>query len=150
MVALTGGPRKSGNSNCMAYSFVAVAQNNGFDVTRFDTAFMHIRVCHACNQCFSKEKACIFDDNFNKIVQNLLDADLIVIVFPVYWYIFPEQLKAAIDKMYSFFVAGKDFSGKQCVLIACREEKTTDTFTGVKFAYEKIIELMNCQSIVKF
>lgn len=51
---------------------------------------------------------------------------------PVYWYSIPSQIKAVIDRMYSFCVAGKDIANKECALIACCEEHDTTVLDGVR------------------
>lgn len=147
LVVLTGSPRRNGNSSKMADSFINSAREKGFETIRFDTAFMRLDGCHACDKCYKKENACIFYDDFNKIAEAIEGADGIVIVSPVYWYTFTSQLKAAIDKFYSFWLTGKDFSNKKSGLISCCEETDMNAFTGIKFAYEKSMELLGCKSV---
>lgn len=66
---------------------------------------------------------------------------------PVYWYSMPSQIKAIMDHFYSFCVAGKDFSGKKCALIACCGENNVETFSGVEFGFRKSMELMKCEIV---
>lgn len=146
IVVLTGSPRKNGNSFAMADSFITAAKNNGCNVVRFDTAFMNIGGCRACDACFSKGGACIFDDDFNEIAKAIESADVIVFVTPVYWYSFPSQLKAVIDKFYSYFVAEKDWDGKKTALISCCEEDIT-TFDSVLMEFNKSMELLKAPSV---
>lgn len=147
IVILTGSPRKNGNSSRMADAFAAAAEAKGFSISRFDTAFLKIAGCRACNGCFSKGRACVVDDDFNQIAAALLEADGVVFVAPVYWYTFPAQIKAAIDRLYSLCVAGKNFAGKRSALISCCEEEDMATFTGVSFAYEKTVALLQYQDV---
>ncbi|NLD18887.1 MAG: flavodoxin family protein [Clostridiales bacterium] len=146
IVVLTGSPRKDGNSNRMAESFARAAQANGCEVILFDTNEMVIGGCQACDSCFSGGEACIFEDDFNEIAKQLEEAEGIVFVSPVYWYTFSAQIKAVIDRLYSFCVAEKSFAGKKSVLISCCEEDSLETFDGIKFAYDKTIELLQCEN----
>lgn len=116
---------------------------------RFDTAFLNIGACRACNQCYSKHDACIFNDDFNQIAKELENADGIVFVTPVYWFSFPAQIKAFIDRLYSMYSGGKTFANKKCALIACCEADELSTFDGIKFAYEQTVELMNGESVAE-
>ena len=50
-------------------------------------------------------------------------------------------IKAAIDKMISFVVDGKDFSGKECALIACCEEDDQTVPDGVRLPIERTAAL---------
>ena len=78
IVVITGSPRKQGNSFAMTEAFVKAAEAKGHHVVRFDTSFMNIGFCHACETCYKSGKACSFDDDFNIIAPAILDADAVV------------------------------------------------------------------------
>ena len=141
VVVITGSPRKNGNSFAMTESFIKAAQEKGHSVTRFDAAMMEIGGCRACETCFSTGKACTFDDDFNKIVPAILEADALVFTMPVYWYSIPAQIKGVIDRIYSLVVGGKDISGKECALIACCEEEDLSVLDGVRIPMERTAAL---------
>ena len=142
IVVITGSPRKNGNSFAMTDAFIQAAEAKGHSVTRFDAAAMHVGGCHACETCYKTGKACSFDDNFNTIAPAILEADVVVFTMPVYWYSIPSQIKAIIDKLYSFCVAGKDIAGKGCGLIACCEEEDMSVLDGVRIPVERSAALM--------
>ena len=131
IVVITGSPRKNGNSFAMTEAF-----------TRFDAAEMAIGGCRACETCYKSGKACSFDDDFNTIAPAVLDADVVIFSTPVYWYSIPAQIKAVLDKMYSFCVAGKDIAGKGCGIIACCEEEDMTVLDGVRVPIERSAALM--------
>lgn len=142
IVVITGSPRKNGNSFAMTDAFIKAAEAKGHTVIRFDAAMMQIGGCHACETCFKTGKACSFDDDFNTIAPAVLEADALVFTMPVYWYSIPAQIKAVIDKLYSFCVAGKDIAGKECMLIACCEEDDMSVLDGVRIPVERSAALM--------
>ena len=142
IVVITGSPRKDGNSFAMTDAFIRAAEEKGHSVTRFDAAQKNVGVCHACETCYKTGKACSFDDDFNEIAPALLEADVVVFSMPVYWYSIPAQIKAVIDKMYSFCVAGKDIAGKECMLIACCEEDDQSVLDGVRIPIERTAALV--------
>lgn len=146
VVLLTGSPRKNGNSNGMASSFAEAAQKLGVEVVRFDTAQMKIAGCLACEACAKKGK-CVVDDDFAVIAQALEGADGVVIAAPVYWFTFPAQIKAVIDRMFSFACAGKNFAGKKCALLGCCEEGTPSTFGGMRFVFERTVEFLKGENV---
>lgn len=147
IVVITGSPRKNGNSFAMTEAFIKAAEAKGHTVTRFDAADMTIGGCHACETCYKTGKACSFDDDFNTIAPAALDADVIVFSTPVYWYSIPAQIKAVLDKMYAFCVAGKDIAGKGCAIIACCEEDDRTVLDGVRVPIERSAALMKWQMI---
>ena len=142
IVVITGSPRKNGNSFAMTDAFIQAAEAKGHSVTRFDAAGKKLTGCHACETCFKTGKACSFDDDFNTIAPAILEADAVVFTMPVYWYSIPSQIKAVIDRMYAFCVAGKDAAGKECALIACCEEKDMAVLDGVRVPMERTAALL--------
>lgn len=141
IVVITGSPRKGGNSFAMTDAFIKAAEEKGHSVKRFDAAMMKIGGCHACETCFKTGKACSFDDDFNIIALEILNADVIVFTMPVYWYSIPSQIKGVIDRIYSLVIGGKDISGKECALIACCEEDDMTVLDGVRIPIERTAAL---------
>lgn len=143
IVVLTGSPRRGGNSSQMADSFIKSALEKGFEVKRYDTAFMKIRPCVDCKCCFKKETACIFNsDEFNVIADDIMNADTIAFVTPCYWFSFSTQLKAVIDRFQSFYIGGKTFPEKNSVLMSCGGSGDDDVFDGLKFEFEQTMKLL--------
>ena len=142
IVVITGSPRKKGNSFAMTEAFVKAAEAKGHTVTRFDTSFMNIGFCHACETCFKTGKACSYDDDFNTMAPAILEADAVVFSMPVYWYSIPAQIKGVIDKLFSFVVGGKDIADKECALIVCCEEDDVSVMDGVRIPIERSAALI--------
>lgn len=147
IVVLTGSPRKTGNSIAMTDAFINAAQKKGHRVTRFDIASMKINGCRACETCFKTGKPCSFNDDFNIIAPAIQEADAVVFTFPVYWYSIPSQIKAVIDKLFSFYNAKVDLSGKECALISCCEENDLSVFDGVRVPIERSAALLKWKMI---
>ena len=142
IVVITGSPRKNGNSFAMTDAFIKAAEAKGHTVTRFDAAMKNVGGCHACETCFKTGKACSFDDDFNTITSDILEADAVVFTMPVYWYSIPAQIKGVIDRLFSFVVGGKDIAGKECALITCCEEDDMSVMDGVRIPLERSAALL--------
>lgn len=136
ILILTGSPRKGGNSDLMADAFKAGAEKAGHQVTKIRTAELNIKGCLACNKCFSKGQACIVDDDFNKLAPLLEEHDVLVLAAPIYWFTFPTQLRAAVDKFYSLMVAQKPMGFKEMALLGCGEDTAAEMFDGIVRSYE--------------
>ena len=141
IVVITGSPRKNGNSFAMTDAFIKAAEEKGHTITRFDAALKKVGGCRACETCFSTEKACTFDDDFNTVAPAILEADVIVFTMPVYWYSIPAQIKGVIDRIFSMVVGGKDIAGKECALITCCEEDDMSVMDGVRIPIERMAAL---------
>lgn len=141
ILILTGSPRRGGNSDLMADAFAKGASEAGNSVVQFNTAHKHIQGCRACDNCFSKEnKACIFNDDFNELASLMAESDVIIFCTPLYWYSFPTQIKAAIDKFYSFIIGKKDVPIKECMLLSCGELEDPHVFDGIVRSFELIAQ----------
>lgn len=147
IVVITGSPRKNGNSFAMTEAFIKAAEEKGHSVVRFDATEKNVGGCHACETCYSTGKACTFNDDFNTLAPEILEANTVVFSMPVYWYSIPAQIKCVIDKMFSFCVAGKDIAGKSCGLIACCEEDDMSVFDGIRIPIERSAALLKWQMI---
>lgn len=138
ILVLTGSPRKNGNSDLLADSFIEGAIKAGHKVIKYETAAKNIKGCRACDTCFSKGVACSFQDDFNELAPMLEAADVLVIVSPLYWSSFPAQLKAAIDKLYAFIIGGKSMKIKESMLLACGEFGSNEDFDVMVRTYEEL------------
>lgn len=147
IVVITGSPRKNGNSFAMTDAFIRAAEAKGYTVTRFDAAFRKVGGCHACETCYKSGKACSYDDDFNALAPLILEADAVIFTTPVYWYSYPAQIKAVIDKLYSLCVGGKEVAGKECALITCCEEEDVTVMDGVRLPYERTAALLQWKSV---
>ncbi|KEI77784.1 flavodoxin [Clostridium botulinum A2 117] len=140
ILVLTGSPRKGGNSDSMADSFIEGAIKSGHSVIKYETAIKNIKGCKACDTCFSKGVACSFQDDFNELAPMLEFADVLVIVSPLYWSSFPAQLKAAIDKLYAFVIGGKCMKIRESLLLACGELNSKEAFDVMVKTYEELVK----------
>ena len=142
IVVITGSPRKKGNSFRMTEAFIKRAEELGHSITRFDAAFLNLGGCHACETCYSKGRACTFDDDFNKIAPAILEADAVLWSTPVYWYSIPAQIKCVLDKLFSLVVGGKEFAGKEYGVITCCEESDMSVMDGVRVPLKRSADLL--------
>lgn len=154
IVILYDAERKNGSTASLTKAFADAAEAKGNTVTKFNTADMDIGGCRDCRKCFLKGQACCFGDDFNKIAPALLAADAVVFVFPLYWYSFPAKIKAAIDKMFSFYIAKTngsgidyDLSGKKSALICGAHQTDPAIFDGVRIPYELSLAYLKWTSI---
>ena len=67
--------------------------------------------CLGCNACYRNGGACVQKDDMEEIRAKMLDADIIVLASPIYFYSMTAQMKTLIDRTYAFFnqLEGKTF-----------------------------------------
>ncbi|CAB1248738.1 Flavodoxin family protein [Ruminococcaceae bacterium BL-6] len=138
VLVLTGSPRKGGNSDLMADAFIKGARAAGHTITKYEAGLKKINGCKACNRCYSKGAACVFEDDFNTLAPLMEQSDILVLATPMYWFSFPAQLKAALDKMYALLIGGRQSRIKESILLACAETEEEADFDGLVKTYELI------------
>ena len=114
ILVLTGSPHKKGTSALLAESFIRGAQEAGHVVSRFDAAFEKVHPCTGCGKCEYGQHPCIFQDAMDRLNPLLLAADCIAFISPIYYWGFPAQLKAVIDR---FQVTVFSMQGKKKALL---------------------------------
>ena len=100
IVVLEGSPNKNGSSNMLAGEFIRGAKEAVYTVGVIDAAHANIHPCTGCIRC-GYEGPCSQKDDMEKIREQILSADMMVFVTPLYYYGMSAQLKAVIDRFCS-------------------------------------------------
>jgi multimeric flavodoxin WrbA len=103
IVAVFGSPRKNGNSATIAEAFLQEAERLGASVERFHLNSMNYQGCIACYSCKKKGEQCALNDDLTPLLNAVYEAETLLVATPVYFFDMPAQLKAFIDRWYSFF-----------------------------------------------
>lgn len=98
ILVLSGSPRKGGNSDLLCDEFMKGAVESGNTVVKINVAQKNISPCSACYYCRDHAGECVCKDDMAEILQNIIDADVLVVASPVYFYSISAQLKAVIDR----------------------------------------------------
>jgi multimeric flavodoxin WrbA len=142
ILVLTGSPRKGGNTDKLADAFISGARQGGHKIVKFATADKTIKGCIDCQTCFTRGSACSIPDDFAQLAPLLDQADMLVFATPMYWFSFPVQLKAAIDKFYAYLIAEKKWNIKECMLLVCGGVGDESKFDGIVTSYKRIAEFL--------
>jgi multimeric flavodoxin WrbA len=97
VLALAGSPRPGGNTETLLARFLKGAEDAGGRVHRVRVAELQIEGWTpelACPEVGSTQA----EDDFDRVSQQLVAADVIVVASPVYFRNVPAQLKALIDR----------------------------------------------------
>lgn len=98
VLILSGSPRKGGNSDLLCDEFMRGALENGNEVEKIRVADKKVAPCRACYYCRKSGGKCVIADDMGEILQKMIDANVIVLASPVYFYSIDAQLKAVIDR----------------------------------------------------
>lgn len=105
IVCLLGSPRTGGNSAAVARRFCETAESLGASVRTFALNQFKYRGCQGCMGCKNESEKCVLEDDLTEVLDAVYEADVLVLASPVYYGDVSSQLKAFIDRTFSFLVS---------------------------------------------
>jgi multimeric flavodoxin WrbA len=147
---LNGSPRANGNTKALIESFIKGAEDSGNEVVCFDIQKMDIHGCLGCCGGGRDEKSpCVQKDDMDKIYPVYMEADVVVLASPMYYWGISGQLKCAFDRLFAVAELTLDYANpkKECALIMAAEGDTEDNFAPVKAFYEGLISKLGWKNI---
>lgn len=101
IVVLMGSPREV-NTKAMVDAFQEGAEAAGHHVNVINVGKMKIAGCMACEYCHTKGNGkCVQKDDMDQVYPALMDADMLVLASPIYYFTMTAQIQAAIQRMYA-------------------------------------------------
>jgi multimeric flavodoxin WrbA len=129
VLILKGSPRERGNSAVLADRVGAGATEAGMQVESVSLQSMDIRACDGCELCKETGVFCVIEDDMQNLYPKLIEADVLVLASPIYWFTYSAQLKLCIDRWYGLWNARKDlFRGKPAGIVLTYGD--TDLYTS--------------------
>ncbi|MDE6138384.1 MAG: flavodoxin family protein [Candidatus Gastranaerophilales bacterium] len=112
VLIISSTPRKGGNSDILCDEFQRGAQEAGNEVEKIFLRDKKINYCSGCGYCNTNDyTACSQKDDMNEILEKIVNADVIVMATPVYFYTMCGQMKTFIDRWCARYthIIGKEF-----------------------------------------
>ena len=97
ILIISSSPRKGGNSDLLCDEFIRGASEAGHKTEKVFLRDKNIHYCIGCGVCNSTAK-CVQSDDMEQILESMVEADVIVLATPVYFYTMEAQLKTLIDR----------------------------------------------------
>jgi len=139
ILVITGSPRRKGNSAILADNFIKGAEEAGHTVFRFDAAFKKVHPCTGCNHC-GMDGPCVFNDDFNEVRSNIIDADAVVFASPMYYFGLSAQIKTVIDRFYA--INGQIHVSKKTALLMTYADTAAKEAQPILSHYETLINYL--------
>ena len=127
VLILSGSPRKNGNSDILCDEFMKGAKESGNVVEKIRVATKKIAPCLGCYYCSSHGGKCVQKDDMAEVLQKMIDADVLVLASPVYFYSIDAQLKAVIDRTVARWIEVKNKELYYIVTMADTSDSSADT-----------------------
>lgn len=139
VLILSGSPRKNGNSDILCDEFAKGAKESGHEVEKIRVAEKKIGYCRGCYACKETGK-CVIEDDMAEVLQKMIDADVIVLASPVYFYSIDAQLKALIDRTVARWLEVKNKEFYYIVTAADGEREAAETTIACFRGYADCVE----------
>ena len=97
ILVLEGSPNRHGSSNLLADEFIRGAREAGHTVSVIDAAHADLHPCTGCVRC-GYEGPCVQKDDMETFQGQILRAEMLVFVTPLYYYGMSAQLKTLVDR----------------------------------------------------
>jgi multimeric flavodoxin WrbA len=100
VLIISSSPRKNGNSQMLCEEFKRGAEEKGNSVELIRLSEKKIGYCRACNYCVKNNGICVLKDDMADVLKIFINADVLVLATPVYFYGICAQMKTFIDRTY--------------------------------------------------
>ena len=127
VLILSGSPRKGGNSDILCDEFLRGAREAGHQVEKVRPTASH-------------GGECVRRDDMADLLQQMIDADVIVLASPVYFYSINAQLKAVIDRTVARWLEVKNKELYYIVTMADECISSADTTLACFRGYAECVE----------
>lgn len=110
VLILSASARRGGNSDLLCDQFLAGARDAGHRAEKIFLRDKKINYCLGCGVC-NATHVCVQKDDMKDLLDKLVNADVIVLATPVYFYTMNAQLKTLIDRTVPRYtqISRKDF-----------------------------------------
>ena len=142
IVVINSSPHSESQSTSrfLAQRFIDGASSKGHNIFKFDAANEDTHPCKGCDHCHM-DGDCIFKDAIEtKLMPKMLDADLLVLVTPLYYFGMSAQLKIIVDRFYSRTTR---LSGKKSIMISTAWNSADWTMEALQNHYETLVRYMS-------
>lgn len=134
ILIISSSPRRRSNSEALCDEFMRGAAEAGNTVEKVRLADYRIDYCNGCDVCSTYGRPCPQKDDAAAIIQKMVEADVIVLATPVYFYSVSAQIKTLIDRCCGRYTEMKNKEFYYIFTAADTDRKSTvrpaDTFQG--------------------
>jgi len=131
--------RKDGNTATLVQEILKHCEGHGIQTEFVSLAGKKIHPCLGCEKCKEKKWCVIENDDWGGIIDKVLDADVLIIGSPTYYFDVCGHVKNFIDRTYSLYHDRK-LAGRKGVAVAVHAHnggtRTIQTLEGFLSTHE--------------
>lgn len=151
VVSIIGSPRPAGNTVTLTEAVTNVVRQNGAEVRTHLLNKLNFQGCQGCMACKGNNDRCVLQDDLTQVLEDVIESDIIIMAFPVYWGEMTGQMKLFIDRTYSFLKPGfmeiedkhRLPPGKRLVWIQVQGADNAEQFDDIFPRYNQFFDQLN-------
>ena len=155
VLGIFGSPRRGGNTELLLEETLKGAEKEGAKVERLFLSDFTITPCKECHGCDNTGN-CIILDDMGKIYPKLLEADIIILTSPIFFYGVTAWAKALIDRSQAFWARkyllkdpslGKEGKKRKGFFISVGATKGPKVFDGAIQTVKYFFDVLNVEYV---
>ena len=155
VLGIFGSPRKGGNTELLLEETLKGAEAEGGEIDRLHLTDYNIIPCKECLACY-KDGNCIILDDMAKIYPRLLEADIIILASPIFFYGVTAWAKALIDRCQALWSRkyqlkdpslGKEGKKRKGFFISAGGTKGQKVFEGAILTAKYFFDVLNAEYV---
>lgn len=103
VLGIMGSPRRGGNTDILLDEVLSAAAESGGRTTKLAIGSLNIRPCYELYHC-ALDGTCSIQDDMTDVYLQLVEADVVVLASPIFFYGITGQAKALVDRCQALWV----------------------------------------------
>jgi multimeric flavodoxin WrbA len=96
-ICIIGSPRQDGSTAFVVDRVIDGMKGAGVQVRRFSLGPLSIGYCQGCRECEASRR-CVQRDDMDRLLEGILESDIVLLASPSYWGDVTGQMKVFIDR----------------------------------------------------
>jgi multimeric flavodoxin WrbA len=153
VLGIFGSPRRGGNTETLLEEALKGAEKEGASIERLYLGDVTITPCKECHGCDDTGK-CIVLDDMGKIYPKLLEADVVILASPIFFYGVTAWAKALIDRSQALWARkyllkdpslGREGKKRKGFFISVGATKGPRVFDGAILTVKYFFDVLNAE-----
>ena len=153
VMGIFGSPRRGGNTDTLLEETLKGTEKEGAEVERLHLTDFTITPCKECHGC-DQTGECVILDDMQKIYPKLLDADVIILASPIFFYGISAWAKAFVDRCQALWSRkylvkdrslGKEGKRRKGFFISVGATKGARVFEGAILTAKYFFDVFNAE-----
>ncbi|NWG04324.1 MAG: flavodoxin family protein [Syntrophaceae bacterium] len=155
ILGIFASPRRGGNTELLLDEWLKGAEQEGASVERLYLSDFTITPCKECHGC-DNTGSCVILDEMGKIYPKLLEANIVVLASPIFFYGVTAWAKALIDRSQAFWARkyllkdpslGREGKKRKGFFISVGATKGKKVFEGSILTIKYFFDVLNAEYV---